>query len=599
MPGLNSARNTGIAARRAPIRRVRRRRRRGAAAAGCASCVDGPRAGIPRRSCFGGPIRLRLEGPGCRCAAARRRRSRRSTAGPRTARSRSSGAPTWASTARAFELAGTFDAGVPYGFDEDMWERRLRAARRPGRCTSRAPASCTGATPRDARLRPLMRAAYRRGRGAARLHRASRARRPAAPRELRVLAGCVWHIFRCRCGERPAADRALRRPRARDARAMSGDRVRPRARALGRERDRRRAARARLRGARCATSPTTRPRGCALAAAARRGARRDRLPRRSVLRARHLRAGRRCDRWRARSRSCATQPPRRAVRARRARRAPTAALAAETRARRPARRGQVREPERAAGGGAAAATPTGCSWSTTTSSCRAASWTGSWPAPSASASSSPSRRCATRATPPGRSCGARAGRVARRTRLVEIGPLTAFHRSVAGRAAAVPAAADGMGARRALGRRWRSSAAGASGSSTRPRSATSRAARRAATTATPRSRKLRTSCADRPYIDRETRARGRGAAPVAVAPAVSGGGSAVPSLRSVRPLPEPPHLRRCSRVGSDAETPSFGVAAHRTRDVRSANNHDRSCRRARLALARSPSAPALASADRA
>src|SRR4029079_18164118 len=28
---------------------------------------------------------------------------------------------------QAFEIAGMFDAGVPYGFDEDMWERRLRA----------------------------------------------------------------------------------------------------------------------------------------------------------------------------------------------------------------------------------------------------------------------------------------------------------------------------------------------------------------------------------------------------------------------------------------------------------------------------------------
>ena len=46
---------------------------------------------------------------------------------------------------RAFELAGMFDAGVPYGFDEDMWERRLRE--RGGHVMYVArPGSCTGAT---------------------------------------------------------------------------------------------------------------------------------------------------------------------------------------------------------------------------------------------------------------------------------------------------------------------------------------------------------------------------------------------------------------------------------------------------------------------
>ena len=64
---------------------------------------------------------------------------------------------------RAFELAGTFDPGVPYGFDEDMWERRLRE--RGGHVMYVADAGLVHRRDAaDSRLRPLMRAAYRRGR---------------------------------------------------------------------------------------------------------------------------------------------------------------------------------------------------------------------------------------------------------------------------------------------------------------------------------------------------------------------------------------------------------------------------------------------------
>jgi GT2 family glycosyltransferase len=99
---------------------------------------------------------------------------------------------------RAFELAGMFDAGVPYGFDEDMWERRLRE--RGGKVMYVARAGLVHRRDtRDARLGPLMRAAYHRGRSLRR-YIEHRGQAPSAARELRVLAGCVWHIFRRRCG---------------------------------------------------------------------------------------------------------------------------------------------------------------------------------------------------------------------------------------------------------------------------------------------------------------------------------------------------------------------------------------------------------------
>ncbi|MEA2353660.1 MAG: hypothetical protein QOJ14_2074, partial [Thermoleophilaceae bacterium] len=50
----------------------------------------------------------------------------------------------------------------------------------------------------DARLRALMRSAYRRGRNM-RSYDAERARAPGLGGELRVLAGCGWHTIRRAC----------------------------------------------------------------------------------------------------------------------------------------------------------------------------------------------------------------------------------------------------------------------------------------------------------------------------------------------------------------------------------------------------------------
>ena len=65
--------------------------------------------------------------------------------------------------------------------------------------------------------------------------------------------------------------------------------------------------------------------------------------------------------------------------------------------------------------------------------------------------------------------------VARRTRMVEIGPLTAFHRSVAAELLPFPPLRMGWGLDSHWGGAGAASAAGGSGSSTRRRSATRRA----------------------------------------------------------------------------------------------------------------------------
>lgn len=194
--GLNSARNTGIAASAAPF------------VVFVDDDVEAPpgwlRALLEGRRrhgdamVLGGPIEVRLEGfrlPLCG------RESPPITAldeGPSDREVDVVWGANMGIDRRAFDLAGTFDPGVPYGFDEDMWERRLRE--RGGHVMYVADAGLVHRRDTaDSRLRPLMRAAYRRGR-ALRAYSEHRGDAPSAARELRWLAGCFLHTFRYRCG---------------------------------------------------------------------------------------------------------------------------------------------------------------------------------------------------------------------------------------------------------------------------------------------------------------------------------------------------------------------------------------------------------------
>jgi GT2 family glycosyltransferase len=97
----------------------------------------------------------------------------------------------------ALERIGPFDEALPTGGDEEDWLRRLRAGGGVVMYLATAGLDHRRAGD-DARLRSLMRSAYRRGRNL----RAYDRRRGAAPslaRELRVLAGCGWHTVRRGC----------------------------------------------------------------------------------------------------------------------------------------------------------------------------------------------------------------------------------------------------------------------------------------------------------------------------------------------------------------------------------------------------------------
>jgi len=193
--GPNAARNTGIAASRAPL---------------IALVDDDVRApcgwlaalleGAERHAwadVLGGPIRASLEGP---APGACGRESPPLTTLDLGVDDRETDFVWSANMAMrrgAVERLGGFDEDVPIYGDEEEWLARLHAV--GGRVAYIAAAGLehrrAGA---DARLRALARAEYRRGRAA----RASDLRKGGAPtptRELRNLAGAGWHTVRRRC----------------------------------------------------------------------------------------------------------------------------------------------------------------------------------------------------------------------------------------------------------------------------------------------------------------------------------------------------------------------------------------------------------------
>jgi GT2 family glycosyltransferase len=196
VPGLNSARNTGIAASGAPF------------VVFVDDDVEAPQSWLaellagrrrhPGYEAFGGPIELRLEGSRLRMCGREDPPITTLDGGPEDREIELVWGANMGIERAAFERAGLFDPGVPYGFDEDMWERRLRA--KGGRIMYVARAGLVHRRdPRDARLGRLVREAYRRGRNL-RLYSEHRGDAPTLAQELRVLAGCIYHTFRYRCG---------------------------------------------------------------------------------------------------------------------------------------------------------------------------------------------------------------------------------------------------------------------------------------------------------------------------------------------------------------------------------------------------------------
>jgi len=194
--GLNAARNTGLREAGAPL----------------VAFVDDDvlvppdwldalaagAARHPDAEAFGGPIRARFEGRPPRGCGREEPPITTLDLGDRDREADFVWGANFAVRRSAVKRVGPFDEGIvqPHG-DEEEWLERLRAA--GGRIVYLAGAGLDHRrTAADARLRPLARAAYARGRGARASDR-RRGREPSLAGELRVLAGCGWHTVRRGC----------------------------------------------------------------------------------------------------------------------------------------------------------------------------------------------------------------------------------------------------------------------------------------------------------------------------------------------------------------------------------------------------------------
>jgi GT2 family glycosyltransferase len=151
----------------------------------------------PEAGAFGGPIRARLEGPAPRGCGREGPPITSLDLGPQDREAELVWSANMALRRAAFAPVGPFDERFPTGGDEEEWLRRLRAE--GGRVVYLAGAGLDHRRAGDdARLRALMRSAYRRGRNMRAFDR-TRDGAPALGRELRVLAGCGWHTVRHAC----------------------------------------------------------------------------------------------------------------------------------------------------------------------------------------------------------------------------------------------------------------------------------------------------------------------------------------------------------------------------------------------------------------
>jgi GT2 family glycosyltransferase len=159
--------------------------------------VSGSRRHIEAEA-FGGPIRARFEGRTPRGCGREEPPITTLDLGTEDREAAKAWGANFAVRRAAVERVGPFDERIvrPHG-DEEEWLERLRAS--GGTIVYLAEAGLDHRrTAEDARLGPLARAAYARGR-AARASDRRRERAPSLGRELRILGGCVWHTARRGC----------------------------------------------------------------------------------------------------------------------------------------------------------------------------------------------------------------------------------------------------------------------------------------------------------------------------------------------------------------------------------------------------------------
>jgi glycosyltransferase involved in cell wall biosynthesis len=193
--GANAARNAGALAGRAELVALVDDDVR-APPGWLTALVEGARR-HPGADAFGGPIRARFDGPAPGGCGRELPPITTLDLGPEDRETELVWSANMLFRRSAFRRAGPFDEGLPTGGDEEEWLRRLRS--RGGTVVYVASAGLEHRRAGDdARLRSLMRGAYRRGRNL----RAYDRRRGAAPsvgHELIVLAGCGWHTVRRGC----------------------------------------------------------------------------------------------------------------------------------------------------------------------------------------------------------------------------------------------------------------------------------------------------------------------------------------------------------------------------------------------------------------
>jgi GT2 family glycosyltransferase len=151
----------------------------------------------PDAGALGGPIRARLEGPAPRSCGREQPPITSLDLGTEDRPAELVWSANMAIRRAAFETVGAFDERFATGGDEEDWLRRLRTL--GGEVVYVAAAGLDHRRAGDdARLRSLMRSAYRRGRNM-RAYDRMRGVDPHVGSELRVLAGCGWHTVRRAC----------------------------------------------------------------------------------------------------------------------------------------------------------------------------------------------------------------------------------------------------------------------------------------------------------------------------------------------------------------------------------------------------------------
>lgn len=155
-------------------------------------------AAAPDREVYGGPIRARLEGGGPRACGREPPPITTLDHGPQDLDVPHVWGANMAIRRSALERVGGFDEAIRGRGDEEEWERRY--VQQGGHIRYVAGAWLEHRrTAQDATVRALSRAAYHLGKSARR-NDLRKGAAPAFPRELRVLAGCIWHAVRRRCG---------------------------------------------------------------------------------------------------------------------------------------------------------------------------------------------------------------------------------------------------------------------------------------------------------------------------------------------------------------------------------------------------------------